>query len=291
VPSTLDPKIETSDVVRAQDVEIKLEGDVMATEGQRDTQGNNLKQESAAVREPGRLLQIPRNVDIKIGVDASLSSVVIKQEDGTATLAEGDPIKIEASSTPRFVSEHPAIVKLEPDQKPDIEAEQEDEAAEEYSRAVPHPDRVILLRQTSERIWFTSISPERSVGPSTAVNNQDQREGIEFAEHEPTPSRSDLEQIDRDFLMDYFRLLPSPSSLTENISGTAEPPSSPLSSPPDDPESPDLGPRLALPLPYQAQYEHWKTFDPLLLGKALDNGWLPRGVRVVRQEGWECLIS
>jgi hypothetical protein len=157
--------------------------------------------------------------------------------------------------------------------------DEETEPTEEYSRAIPAPDRAILLRQSSKRIWFVSVLPE---------NSPDEKKNITDSTSSP---RFELEQLDRNFLMDYFRLRPlAPESLNTNHQ-TYSPPSSPLSAGPGDLTVSSQTRSLTLPLPYQAQYEHWKSLDPLLLGKALDNGWLPRGVRVVRQEGWECLIS
>jgi hypothetical protein len=237
-----------------------------------------------------RLSQAHQTNDIKIGVGAFHSSVAVKQEDGAIPLAYAGTMSVAESSTSLNPPDISVPVKMELDLKSDFELEGEEEPVEEYSRAIPHPDRVLLLRQSSKRIWFASVQPPDSTHPPIADNNQDHKEGVAFSEPKPTSS-SDMESLDRAFLMDYFRLLPPSRPLTENFSIPTEAPSSPLSSPPADLESSHAIPALTLPLPYQAQYEHWKTLDPLLLGKALDNGWLPRGVRVVRQEGWECLIS
>ena len=284
VPSILDPKTETSDVLDPSNVETKSEGDATSTDTRGIKQESIVKQEIALMHETGRLSQVHETNDIQIGVDAAHPSVVIKQEDGTIPAAEICVTKVEDSSTSLDHRPISVPVKMELDIKPESEAEREEEPIEEYSRAIPNPDRIILLRQDSKRIWFASVTAVDSTSPS----NQDHREDLEPPE--PKPS-SDLENIDRAFLMDYFRLLPPSRPSTEVRRITTEPPSSPLSSPPADLQISNATPALALPLPYQAQYEHWKSLDPLLLGKALDNGWLPRGVRVVRQEGWECLIS
>ncbi|KAH8081551.1 DNA glycosylase, partial [Filobasidium floriforme] len=109
----------------------------------------------------------------------------------------------------------------------EIDDPEEDEPLEEYSRAIPNPDRVILLRQTKTKIWIVSVLPN---------------------------SAAEREERDKAWFADYFQ--------------------APL-----------------LPLPLMDQYAHWKELDPLLFGKAYDRDELPKGVRVVRQEGWECLIS
>ena len=288
VPSILDPKTETSDALDPSNVETKPEGDAIAAATYGVKQESIVKQEIAVVHETGRLSQVHQTNDIQIGVDAAHASVLIKQEDRTIPAAEICVTKVEDSSTSLDHGPISVPVKMELDIKPECKAEREEEPVEEYSRAIPNPDRAILLRQDSKRIWFASVTAVNSTPPPKAINNQDHREDLEPPE--PKPS-SDLENIDRAFLMDYFRLLPPSSPSIEVRRITTEPPSSPLSSPPADLHSSITTPALALPLPYQAQYEHWKSLDPLLLGKALDNGWLPKGVRVVRQEGWECLIS
>ena len=288
VPSILDPKTETSDALDPSNVETKPEGDAIAAATYGVKQESIVKQEIAVVHETGRLSQVYQTNDIQTGVHAPHASVVIKQEDGTVPAAGIGLTKIDDLSTSLNRPDMTVPVKMELDIKSESEAEREEEPIEEYSRAIPNPDRVILLRQDSKRIWFASVTAVDSFSPPTASDHRNHREDLEPPE--PKPS-SDLENIDRAFLMDYFRLLPPSRPSTEVRRITTEPPSSPLSSPPADLQISNATPALALPLPYQAQYEHWKSLDPLLLGKALDNGWLPKGVRVVRQEGWECLIS
>lgn len=102
-----------------------------------------------------------------------------------------------------------------------------DAPLEEWSRAISSPDRVILLRQSSNKIYYTSILPSDA------------------------PSPLDL---DKSFIESYF-------SITSKL-----------------PSLPVL-------------YRSWSNIDPLLFGNAYSQSKLPRGVRVLRQDVWECLIS
>jgi hypothetical protein len=150
---------------------------------------------------------------------------------------------------------------------------EEDEPLEEYSRAIPDPDRVVLLRQTKRKIWIVSVLPD------SAVAEHNKLDGI-------TTGKAEREERDRAWFADYFQL--------PNLSLGA-PCSIPMGNSEDHPAEPSTGEnRLGtppLPLPLMDQYAHWKELDPLLFGKAYDRDELPKGVRVVRQEGWECLVS
>lgn len=97
-------------------------------------------------------------------------------------------------------------------------------ATEEWSRAIPHPRRIIFLRQTPRVIHYAS--------------------------------RPSFPAADRTYLLDLF-----------NMHVTA--------------------PHGSLARVYDA----WAGADPALFGKAMGKGRVPRGVRVLRQDPWECLIS
>jgi N-glycosylase/DNA lyase len=113
---------------------------------------------------------------------------------------------------------------------------------EEWSRAIPNPDRVILLRQTSSRIYYTSVCPPTACQPSATT----------------------LNSADLLFIQSYFALsLPTP---TGGGGETA---------------SPSL----------MQLYRAWAELDPALFGRAYAEGRVPRGVRVLRQDVWECLVS
>jgi N-glycosylase/DNA lyase len=148
-----------------------------------------------------------------------------------------------------------------------------DEPLEEYSRAIPNPDRVVLLRQTKTKIWIVSVLPD------SAVAEHNESDGI-------IKGKAEREERDRAWFADYFQL--------PNLS-LGEPSSTSGVNPVDHPADPSRGEDRfgapPLPLPLMEQYAHWKELDPLLFGKAYDRDELPKGVRVVRQEGWECLVS
>lgn len=120
-------------------------------------------------------------------------------------------------------------VKVEPDGPAYVE----DEPLEEWSRAITSPDRVILLRQSSRKIYYTStLPPAGSTVEATA-----------------------LREADATFLADYFSL--------------------------------NAAAGITLPELYSA----WAAIDPALFGKAYSQSRMPRGVRVLRQNVWECLIA
>jgi hypothetical protein len=102
---------------------------------------------------------------------------------------------------------------------------------EEWSRAIPNPSRIILLRQTPTKIYYTSIP----TSPSSPITPPD---------------------VDRAYLLDLF-----------NVDVTA--------------------PHGSL----ADVYSMWAAVDPLLFGKAWKAEGVPRGVRVLRQDPWECLLS
>lgn len=155
----------------------------------------------------------------------------------------------------------------------EIDDLEEDEPLEEYSRAIPDPDRVVLLRQTKTKIWIASVLP------NSAVGGQDEIDDV-------IKGNAEREERDKAWFADYFQL--------PNLSLGA-PCSIPMGNSEDHPAEPSTGEnRLGtppLPLPLMEQYAHWKALDPSLFGKAYDRDELPKGVRVVRQEGWECLVS
>lgn len=105
----------------------------------------------------------------------------------------------------------------------------EEEPTEEWSRAVRDPPRVLLLRQSPTKIYYSSIFT--TAAPST------------------TP-------VDREYLLDLFNIdITAPHGTLTDV------------------------------------YAAWATQDPALFGKACGKGEVPRGVRVLRQDPWECLIS
>lgn len=109
---------------------------------------------------------------------------------------------------------------------------------EEFSRAVHCPPRVICLRQTSSRIYYTTLHPD------SALFTYD------------TARKETL-----DWIRDYFQL----------------------------DRYPDL----------EGMYAEWKQRDPGLFGKldldfkglGVGEGGRARGIRVLRQDPWECLIA
>jgi hypothetical protein len=159
------------------------------------------------------------------------------------------------------------------DVEQDVNDLEEDEPLEEYSRAIPDPDRVVLLRQTKTKIWIVSVLPD------SAVAEHNKSDGI-------MTGKVEREERDRAWFADYFQLPNlSPGAPSSILMGNSE----------DHPAEPSTGENQLgappLPLPLMDQYAHWKELDPLLFGKAYDRDELPKGVRVVRQEGWECLVS
>jgi N-glycosylase/DNA lyase len=187
---------------------------------------------------------------------------------------QADP-KVE--DRPDFISAVP-LAQRNPEEQEQVHEQEiddleEDEPLEEYSRAIPDPDRVVLLRQTKTKIWIVSVLPNSAVGGRNEID------GI-------IEGKAEREERDKAWFADYFQLphlsLGAPSSIPMgNSEGHSADPSTgenQLGAPP-------------LPLPLMDQYAHWKELDPLLFGKAYDRDELPKGVRVVRQEGWECLVS
>lgn len=155
----------------------------------------------------------------------------------------------------------------------EIDDLEEDEPLEEYSRAIPDPDRVVLLRQTKTKIWIVSVLPD------SADERGNEIDGI-------IKGKAEREERDKAWFADYFQL----PNLSPGASSSV--PMGNLEDHPAEPPTGESRPRAPpLPLPLMDQYAHWKALDPLLFGKAYDRDELPKGVRVVRQEGWECLVS
>ncbi|KAJ9113962.1 hypothetical protein QFC19_000158 [Naganishia cerealis] len=122
---------------------------------------------------------------------------------------------------------------------------EEPEAAplEEWSRAISNPPRVILLRQTPTKIYYTSVLP------STA----------EPSNRAPPPDDDCIignSDIDRDYLLDFFNI-----DLTASFGSL------------------------------KGIYSLWAGQDPSLFGRAWKAQAVPQGVRVLRQDPWECLID
>lgn len=103
------------------------------------------------------------------------------------------------------------------------------EPDEEFSRAVYDPPRVVCLRQTPERIYYTAVHPTASA-----------------------QAQDDAEGTTTKWLRDYFHL----------------------------DRYPDLG----------AMYDDWRERDKELFGKVELNE-RAKGVRLLRQDPWECLIA
>ena len=186
--------------------------------------------------------------------------------------------------------------KFEPDRK---EAEEDvddadddpDEPLEEYSRVIPDPDRVVLLRQTPSKIWITSVLPSTSTSTSTTVTATTSSPGSISADGSISYDEEKRAR-DRAWFMDYFQLpmmLPFIPPLSATVVTTTATPT--VSTIPIDQATETPSRPRPRPLELKSQYRHWKDLDPLLFGKAYDRDELPVGVRVVRQEGWECLIS
>jgi hypothetical protein len=102
---------------------------------------------------------------------------------------------------------------------------------EEWFRAIPNPSRIILLRQTPTKIYYTS----NPTSPSSPITPPD---------------------ADRAYLLDLFNI-----DVTARHGSLAD------------------------------VYAIWAAADPLLFGKAWRAEGVPRGVRVLRQDPWECLLS
>ncbi|WVN85343.1 uncharacterized protein L203_100488 [Cryptococcus depauperatus CBS 7841] len=100
---------------------------------------------------------------------------------------------------------------------------------EEYSRAIDNPPRVVCLRQSAARIYYTAIYPD-TVSPNFDKDNS----------------------ITNRWINDYFQL--------ERF--------------------PDL----------EALYLKWRNQDPYLFGR-IELHDKSTGVRVLRQDPWECLIA
>jgi hypothetical protein len=113
---------------------------------------------------------------------------------------------------------------------------------EEWSRAIYDPPRVLFLRQTPTKIYYTSILP-----PSVRPPNP------ELTLNSCTIGNPD---IDRAYLADLFNI-----ELTARFGSLKE------------------------------IYARWAEQDPLLFGKAMKARAVPQGVRVLRQDPWECLIE
>lgn len=114
----------------------------------------------------------------------------------------------------------------------------EEQPFEEFSRAILDPPRVVCLRQTSSRVYYTAIYADSS------KEEEDRRQGI----------------TER-WMRDYFHLDKYPS--------------------------------------LEVLYAEWKERDPKMFGSLqmeyegmlLGEGGRARGVRLLRQDPWECLIA
>lgn len=178
---------------------------------------------------------------------------------------------------PKHISAVPSAQRNPEEQEQVYEQEiddlEEDEPLEEYSRAIPNPDRVVLLRQTKTKIWIVSVLPNSAVGGRNEID------GI-------IKGKAEREERDKAWFADYFQLPNFSPGATSSVSmGNLE------GRPADSSTGENQLGAPPLPLPLMDQYAHWKALDPLLFGKAYDRDELPKGVRVVRQEGWECLVS
>lgn len=233
-------------------------------------------------------LGLQGDTDIPDQALPTTSTVTSNRPDLEPIVDQAHALNPDADPDPELKPGSISSKKTDPMQTPD-------EPLEEYSRAITHPDRVVLLRQSRTRIWITSIYPSSSC--STTLEDQDLSETRREKEEE------ERRLGDLRWFADYFQLpgfhgldasvpcpnpdftstdqgIPSPrlgagtdTDMDSRPSGTTEDQSPPT------------------PLRLTEQYRHWKALDPLLFGKAFDRGELPEGVRVVRQEGWECLIS
>lgn len=109
---------------------------------------------------------------------------------------------------------------------------------EEFSRALLDPPRVVCLRQTTSRVYYTAIYPEET------QDELDRRGGVT-----------------EKWLRDYFHLDKYPS--------------------------------------LEAMYAEWRERDPNMFGRLemayegmkVGEGGRARGVRLLRQDPWECLIA
>ncbi|GHJ86460.1 hypothetical protein NliqN6_2862 [Naganishia liquefaciens] len=141
------------------------------------------------------------------------SRTFVKQEPGPPVKQEPEtPIKQEPTDPSPLVNPEPSF-----DTPPSL-------PTDEWSRAIPNPPRILFLRQTPSRIYYTSLPPH----PAT----------------------------DRAYLVDLF-----------NVHVTAEYGS------------------------LNGVYDAWAHGDPALFGKTRERGGVPTGVRVLRQDPWECLLS
>lgn len=221
---------------------------------------------------PQTELDIPIPIMPELPLDVSSSSSAVFHTSQADSKVEDRPDFI--SAVPPAQRNPEAQEQLYPeDFEQDVNDLKEDEPLEEYSRAIPDPDRVVLLRQTKTKIWIVSVLPNSAV-----------------AEHNESDSaitgKAEREERDKAWFADYFQLPNSSLGEPSSTSGV-----NPVDRPADPPTGENRLRAPPLPLPLMDQYAHWKELDPLLFGKAYDRDELPKGVRVVRQEGWECLIS
>ncbi|WVR05219.1 hypothetical protein IAU60_002231 [Kwoniella sp. DSM 27419] len=108
-----------------------------------------------------------------------------------------------------------------------LKAASVDQPCEEFSRAISDPPRVICLRQTPTRVYYTTVYPEH---------------GAQIEDEGTT----------RRWMEDYFQLG----------------------------RYPDL----------EGLYKDWSLRDPALFGR-VEVSERAVGVRVLRQDPWECLIA
>ncbi|KAJ9101727.1 hypothetical protein QFC21_003066 [Naganishia friedmannii] len=146
-------------------------------------------------------------------------------------------VKTEDHDPIRVLHERQESVKEEQEMQ-DLDAE----PLEEWSRAIRNPPRVIFLRQTPTKIYYTSIVPPSTQPPHPEL---------------PTDSCTiGNPETDRAFLVDLFNI-----ELTARFGSLGE------------------------------IYTRWAEQDPLLFGRAMKTRAVPQGVRVLRQDPWECLIE
>ncbi|KAJ9116932.1 hypothetical protein QFC22_004590 [Naganishia vaughanmartiniae] len=147
-------------------------------------------------------------------------------------------VKMEDQDLNELPDETQEYVKHETEPYPDVEP------LEEWSRAIYNPARVIFLRQTPTKIYYTSILP-----PPTPLDNPElgqPSDGSTFRDPE----------IDRAYLVDFFN-----TKLTARFGSLKE------------------------------VYARWAEQDALLFGRAVKARSVSLGVRVLRQDPWECLIE
>lgn len=125
------------------------------------------------------------------------------------------------------LEQEPLVKQEDPSSTPPL-AEHDEQPTTEWSRAIRDPPRVLLLRQTNSKIYYTSM-------PRTPCSTA---------------------SADKEYLLDLFNMdITAPHGTLRDV------------------------------------YQAWAVQDPALFGKAWARREVPRGVRVLRQDPWECLLS